>query len=225
MEDGVAEFCMAGAREFHEVLDDERAIARDEARHDGVVEAIVELAITREVAAIEQGDGEFEVIGVEAFALGEIAGGRAEFEAQVPNFLRESADGGFQFFASAIAGVQKQNINVGIREQPSAAEAAQRDEGEIGGAIRLGRDQFPPQAAGDGFDKGGSACDGGAAVARGVEILLEAREFLRIEIAEFSGERGFRGHGIAAAVLGRMQRYSERSRRRARVRENLLWAA
>jgi hypothetical protein len=66
VEDGVAVLGVADAGDFAELLRDGVPLAQDEAGHNGLVELLVERELAGEEAAVEGGQGEFEVVGIEA---------------------------------------------------------------------------------------------------------------------------------------------------------------
>ena len=69
MEDGVAELGVARPRNLAQLLGDGVTLAQDQAGKNGLVELLVEREVAGEEAAVERGQREFEVVGVEAASL------------------------------------------------------------------------------------------------------------------------------------------------------------
>jgi len=80
MEDGVAEFGVAGAGYLAKLLGDGVPLAQKQVGQDGLVKLLVEGEMAGQEAAVEGGQGEFEVDGVEAsgFFEGAVAGAGAQ---------------------------------------------------------------------------------------------------------------------------------------------------
>ena len=116
---------MADTGEVDQILHDVLRFAGHQFGDQIVVQACEEFSVAADAAAIEQGDGEFDVVGFKAIAFRKAARSWAEFEAQIPQFLREALDLRLQFlFVGILAVVEKEKIDVGVREEPSAAVAA-----------------------------------------------------------------------------------------------------
>ncbi len=86
VEDGVAEFGVAGPGDFAEFLGDLIPFAEDEAREGFVMELLVEDEVSSEETMIEGGEGEFEIVGVEPAGYSFFRGARGWLE-------RRGADG------------------------------------------------------------------------------------------------------------------------------------
>ena len=93
MKDGVAEFGVAGAGDLAELLRDGVPLAEDEAGKGDLVELLVERKLAGEEAAVESGEGEFEIVGVEAAGFLDGARAGAGAQADVPHALDDGADG------------------------------------------------------------------------------------------------------------------------------------
>jgi hypothetical protein len=65
VKDGVAEAGMASAGNFAELLGDGVPLTEHESRQNHLVELLVERELAGEEAAVEGGEGEFEVVGIE----------------------------------------------------------------------------------------------------------------------------------------------------------------
>src|ERR1035441_1976075 len=131
---------MTSASDLGEILDHLLAIFCYEAGNDFFVQAGEKLGISGEVAAIEKRDSELDVIWIEAFALGKIAGGRTQLETQVPQFLRKTANRIFEFIFEFNfgPGVKEEDVDIGVGKKPAATEASGGDEREILGEMRIG---------------------------------------------------------------------------------------
>ena len=87
MKDGVAEFGVAGAGDFAELLRDGVPLAEDEAGKGGLVELLIERELAGEEAAVESGEGEFEIVGIEAAGFFDGARGRGWRAGRCPTCL------------------------------------------------------------------------------------------------------------------------------------------
>src|SRR6266568_4594274 len=92
MEDGVAELGVAGAGDLTELLSDGVPLAEDEAREDGLMELLVERELAGKKAAIEGGEREFEIVGIETAGFFDGAGTGAGAKADVPHALNDGSD-------------------------------------------------------------------------------------------------------------------------------------
>ena len=102
------------------------------------MKSLKQIAITGQISAVEQRDGEFDIVGIEALAFGKCARRRAELQPQVPHFLREAADGVFESVFGAGAGMQKKKIDIGVGKEPSPSESAGCNQGETLGPCGIG---------------------------------------------------------------------------------------
>ena len=186
MKNGLAKFRVAGTGQVGEALRENLAFAREQFRNGGVLELREKRRISGEVAAVEQRNRKFEILRIEAVALGKFARGGAQLHAQIPNFLRELSKAILKFALGALVGVQKQQIDIGVGEQPLAAKAAERDQRETGRTIFFRADVLIPKTQQDRFDDRGAAEDCGATVAGGGKIVLNARRLLGVEGAQFA---------------------------------------
>jgi hypothetical protein len=106
VEDGVAELGVAGAGDLAQLLGDGVPLAQHQAGQDGLMELLVERELAGQEAAVERGQREFEVVGVEAAGFLDGAGTGAGAQADVPHALDDGADGVFRLasvFSSAKA--------------------------------------------------------------------------------------------------------------------------
>src|ERR1700722_15559074 len=82
------------------------------------------LAISSEMAAVEQGNCELGILRIELTPLGQRARRRTELQAQIPKLLGEPGNRVAMSFFRAVVGEKKKQIDVGVREEPSTPEAA-----------------------------------------------------------------------------------------------------
>src|SRR5580692_6770333 len=138
--------------------------------------------------AVEQRNCKFGISALEPAAFGERARSWAELQSQIPQVLRKFADRFFEFLFRAVPRMQEQHVNVGEREKPSPPEAAQRYHCKIRRSVRLRANVLLPKTLDDGFDQGGATQQRGLAVAVRGKLLLDARQFLRRQLAQFAGK-------------------------------------
>ena len=178
MEDGVAEFGVAGASDFAELLRDGVPLAEEEAGKSDLVELLVERKLAGEETAIESGEREFEIVGVEAAGFLDGAGTGAGAKTDVPHALNDGANGFAGLLLGFLVGEGEEDVDVGVGEEIFAAVAA---EGEEGGVLRrqVG-EAATPHFDEDAVDNGGAAADGGGAVASTLTGLADKRHLLEI---------------------------------------------
>ena len=111
VKDGVAEFGVAGAGDFAQLLRDGVPLAEDEAGQDGLVELLVERELAGEEAAVEGGQGEFEVVGIEAAGFLDGAGAGAGAQADVPHALDDGA-GASRYCSSAFSSAKAKRTSM-----------------------------------------------------------------------------------------------------------------
>src|ERR1700704_4029747 len=97
------------------------------------MEPAEQVMIAREVAAVEQRNGELGITGVEAIALAQHSRRGAQLPAQVPHFLREAADGIFENLLGLAVPEEKKQIDIGMREQPAPAKSSGSHQRKVGG--------------------------------------------------------------------------------------------
>ena len=178
MEDGVAVFGVAGAGDFAELLRDGVPLAEDEAGKSDLVELLVERKLAGEEAAIESGEGEFEVVGVEAAGFLDGAGVGAGAQADVPHALDDGANCFAGLLFGFVVGEGEEDVDVGVREEIFASVTAQ---GKQSGVLRRQAGKgAAPHFNEDTVDDGRSAADGGRAVAGALTGLADKRHLLEI---------------------------------------------
>ncbi len=178
MKDGVAELGVAGAGNFAELLRDGVPLAEDEAGKDGLVELLIERKLAGEEAAVERGEGEFEIVGIEAADFLDGAGGGAGAQADVPHALDDGAHGFAGLLFGFVVGEGEEDVDVGVGEEIFAAVAAEGEQRDIG--RRLAGEGATPHFDEDAVDDGGAAADGGSAVAGALTGLADERHLAQI---------------------------------------------
>ena len=178
MEDGVAELGVAGAGDLAQLLGDGVPLAEDEAGQDGLVKLLVERELAGEEAAIESGEGELEVVGIEAAGFFDGAGTGAGAEADVPHALDDGANGFAGLLFGFFVGEGEEHIDVGVGEEIFAAVSAEGQQGDV--LRRLSGEGPAPHFNEDTVDHGGAAADGGRAVAGALTGLADKRHLPQI---------------------------------------------
>src|SRR5208283_562092 len=131
MKDGIAKLVMPRPRNFGQVLDQVLALPPDHARNNFFAQPCKKVAIARQVTAVEQRDGELNIVWIQPFALRQISRGWTQLQPQVPQLLRKPPDGIFEFTLGITPGVQKQQVNIGVGEKPAAPESASGYQREV----------------------------------------------------------------------------------------------
>ncbi len=178
MEDGVAELGVAGAGDLAELLSDGIPLAEDQAGKDGLVELLVERKLAGEETAVEGGEGELKVVGVEAAGFLDRAGAGAGAEADVPHALDDGADRVLRLFFGFVVGKGEEDIDVGVGKEIFAAVTAQGEQGDAQGG--LAGKGATPHFNEDAVDHGGAAANGGGAVAGALASLADKRHLAHI---------------------------------------------
>ena len=101
----------------------------------------------------------------------------------MPNFFLD-------LFLACAAFVNKKKINVGMRKQHLATVAANGHDGEVLRTFCIMRDDFRPQPQHDVVHQSGSLSHGGTAVNDAAEILANARQNARMQLPQFTVNRG-----------------------------------
>ncbi len=178
VKDGVAVFGVAGAGDFAELLGYGVPLAEDEAREDGLVKLLIEGELAGEETAVEGGQGEFEVVGVEAAGFLHGAGTGAGAKADVPHALDNDANRFPGLFFGLFVGEGEEYIDVGVGEEIFAAVAAESEQGDV---LRGLPGKGPaPHFNEDAVDHGGAAADGCRAIAGALTGLADKRHLPRI---------------------------------------------
>ncbi len=146
MKDGVAKLVMTRARQLRQVLNEGVAFAPHQPGNRFFAQPRKKLAISGQIAAIEERNRELDVIRVEAFAFSQSPRHRTEFQTQIPQLLRETADGIFEFLLAAASGMQEEEIDVRKGKEPAAPVASGSYQSEVPRTFRIGGDCFIPEA-------------------------------------------------------------------------------
>ena len=107
MKNGVAKFGVAGTRNVRQFLDQVFRFASDEIGNQCVVQTRKQRAIAGEIAAVEERNREFRIIGIEFVTFRKLSSRGAELEAQVPKLLRKTPDRVFVFLFGFVGRVQE----------------------------------------------------------------------------------------------------------------------
>ena len=91
-----------------------------------------QLFVPDEEAAVEQRDGELNVVLIEASAVVDGASGGTDAQAGVPEFLADAADRVLGARSQCLVLAEKKQIDVGVRIERPPSEAAQRHQREAG---------------------------------------------------------------------------------------------
>ena len=171
-------FGMAGAGNFAELLGDGVPLAEHEAGKDGLVELLVERELAGEEAAVEGGEGELEVVGIEAAGFFDGAGTGAGAKADVPHALDDGADCVLGLLLGLFVGEGEEDVDVGVGEEIFAAVAAQGEERDI---LRgLAGEGPAPHFDENPVDDSGAAADGSRAVSGALAGLADKRHLPHI---------------------------------------------
>ena len=178
VEDGVAEAGVTGAGNFAELLGDGVPLAQDQAGQHRLMELLVERKLAGQEAAVERGQGEFQVVGVETAGFLEGAGAGAGAQADVPHALD---DGAYRFAGQLLGflvGEGEEHVDVGVGEEILAAVAAQGQQGNV--QCGLAGEGPTPHFNEDAVHHGGAAANGGRAVASALTGLADKRHLPQI---------------------------------------------
>ena len=139
---------------------------------------LVERELAGEEAAVERGQREFEVVGVEAAGFLDGAGAGAGAQADVPHPLDDGADGVLGLRLGLVVGKGEEHVDVGVGEEILAPVAAQGQQGDV---LRgLAGEGAAPHFNQDPVHHGGAAADGGRAVSGALAGLADERHLPRI---------------------------------------------
>ena len=169
---------MAGAGDFAELLGDGAPLAQNQAGKDGLVKLLVERELSGQKAAVESGQGELEVVGIEAAGFLEGARGGTGAQADVPHALDDGADRFPGLLFGFFVAEREQHVDVGKGEQIFAAISAQGDQGNV--RAGLSGEGPAPHFNEDAVDDRGASADGGGAVAGAFVGLADKRHLPQI---------------------------------------------
>jgi hypothetical protein len=180
MEDGIAELGMARAGDLTELLRDGVPLAEDEAGEDGLMELLVKRELAGKKAAIEGGEREFKIVGIETAGFFDGAGAGAGAKADVPHALDNGSYSFLGLLFCFLVGEGEEHIDVGVGEEVLASVAAQGKEGDVLGG--LSSEGPTPHFNEDAVDYGGASADGSGAVPRALTGLADKRHLPKILI-------------------------------------------
>ena len=127
------------------------------------MELLVERELPGEEAAVEGGQGEFEVAGIEAAGFLEGAGTGTGAQTDIPHSLDDGAGRIPVLRLGLVVGKGEEHVNVGEREEIFAAVAAQSQQGDALCGLR--GEGAAPHLDQDAVHNSRAAANGGRAVA------------------------------------------------------------
>ena len=139
---------------------------------------LVERELAGEEAAVEGGQGELEIVGIEAAGFLEGAGTGAGAQADVPHALDNGAHRLSRLLLGFLVGEGEKHVDVGVREQILAAVAAQGDQGDIRSG--LAGEGAAPHFNQDAIDDGRAPADGRCPVPGAFVGLADERHLPKI---------------------------------------------
>ena len=142
------------------------------------MELLVEGELAGEEAAVEGGEGEFEIVGVEAGCFFEGAGTGAGAEADIPHALNDCSYRFVGLLFGLFVGEGEEDVDVGVGEEIFAAVAAESEQGNVAGGVS--GEGSAPHFNKDTVDNGGASADGGSAIAGAFAGLADERHLSRI---------------------------------------------
>ena len=173
MEDGVAVFLVARAGQVGKPVNDAAPFAQCDFGQRLRLQSLVQAVVAGDEAAVKQGEGEFDVVGVVAIAFLEGADHGAGAQAEIPHGLITAADGLAKLVLHLFVGAKIKQIDVGAREEFLAAEAAYGHQCQPGGMRPAALET--PQRLQQAIDYQGAAADAEHAVAGALEGLPHGR--------------------------------------------------
>jgi hypothetical protein len=142
------------------------------------MELLIEGELAGEEAAVERGQGEFKVVGIEAAGFFDCARAGAGAKADVPHALDDGADSVFGLFLGLVVGKGKEHIDVGVGEEILASVSTKGEESDI--LSGLAGEGSAPHFNEDAVDNGGAATDGRCAVSGSLTGLTDKRHLSKI---------------------------------------------
>src|SRR5580698_4385998 len=152
MEDCVAEFFMAFARDIGQSLHQRLRLPDHQLWDHFVVQTREQIAIACKIAAVEQRDSELDIGGIKAVAFLQNARGRTHLQAKVPQALRKATNPILEGLFGFVVGVKKKQINIGVWKKPTAPGSAPSDKRKVLWALLLWRDDSFPDMKNNLFD-------------------------------------------------------------------------
>src|SRR5215469_16924369 len=149
-----------------------------------IVQLEEQILIPREIVAIEKGNRELDVGGVEASTLTEQPRRRTQLPAKIPDSLRKLPDGMLEPRFRFPVSVQEKQINVRVGKEPSPPKAAESGNGELARAPLIAGDDFFPQVLQDAFDQRCAPRNCGASAACSCEFLGDSRRLFAVAVPQ-----------------------------------------
>ena len=143
MKDGVAETQVPGASDVRQTLHQDIRLACHKLGQALFTQTFEQPGIAGQKTAVEQRDGELDIVLVEACTLVERARRRADPQTGVPHLLTHAAHRVLHPAAHSVVLSEEQKVDVGMRKECTAAEATQCDQREA--AADGWRDVLLPQ--------------------------------------------------------------------------------
>src|SRR3984957_20404685 len=160
-------------------------------RNHFVVKLPEQIAVARQITAVEQGNRELGIVRVVAIALGQSARCRAQLQPQVPQLLRKPPHRIFEGLLGLAIAEKKQQINVGVRKQPSSPETACSHECEAHGPVERsvpGRNDIPPQPLQNIFHQPRALRHGRSPITGRFKFPLNPRRFVAERMPQFADQ-------------------------------------
>ena len=153
---------------------------------------LVEAVVAGDEAAVEQGEGELDVVGVVAIAFFEGADHGAGAQAEIPHGLVTATDGLAKLVLHLFVGAKVEKVDVGAGEEFLAAKAADGHQCQPGGYGRAALEL--PQRLQQAVDNQGAAADAEHAVAGALEGLPHGRHLGLVVLSQLLVRRECRFH-------------------------------
>ena len=180
MKDGVAVLGVAGACNLAELLGDGVPLAQNQSREDRLVKLLVERELAGEEAAVERGQGEFEVVGIEAAGFFDRARTGTGAQADIPHALNDRSYGFPGLLLGLLVGEGEEHVDVGVGEEIFASVAAESQQRNI--LRRLAGEGPSPHFNQDTVDHRRAAADRSGAVPGTLAGLADKRHLPEILI-------------------------------------------
>ena len=178
MKDGIAVFGVAGSCNLAELLRDGIPFAQHQAGEHGLMELLIKREMTGEEAAVERGQREFQVIGIEAAGFLHGARSGAGAKPDVPHALDDGANSFPGLLFSLFVRESEQDVDVGVGKEILAPVSAQ---GEQRNAERGQAGEGPsPHFNEDTVYHGGAAVNGGGSIPGALTGLANEHHLPRI---------------------------------------------
>ena len=178
MEDRIAEFGVAGTGNLAQFLGNGVPLTQHKSRQHSLMQLLVERKLPGQKAAVERGQGEFQIVRIEASGLFHRARAGAGAQTDIPHALNDGADRLFAGLFGLLIGKGKKHVDVGAGKEVFAAITAQSQQGGVGGCLSL--KGSPPHFYENTINHSGAAAYGCRAIARAFTGLADQSHLLRI---------------------------------------------